>query len=87
MSVYVVKNWDARVARAYADETLAHDIAGFLATGLGLVAKVDMYEFCEQGWDEELVHLVENEWEIYDYNPEKPVHFKDGVWGYVEDML
>ena len=80
MSVYVVKNWKARVARAYVNETFAHEMAGFLATGLGLVAKVEMYEFCDQGWDEELVHLVNNEWEIQDYTLEEPMIYTKGKW-------
>ena len=80
MSVYVVKNWKGRVARAYSNETFAHEMAGFLAAGLGLVAKIDMYEFCEQGWDEELVHLVENEWEVQDYTLEDPMMYTKGKW-------
>ena len=85
MSVYVVKNWSARVARAYVNETFAHEMAGFLATGLGLVAKVEMYEFCEQGWDEELVHLVNDEWEVQDYTMVEPIYYKNGKWGKMRD--
>ena len=69
--VYVVKNWQSRAARAYTTEQGARDMASFLALGLGGDV-IDVYEFCEQGWDEELVHLVENEWEVQDYTLEVP---------------
>lgn len=80
MSVYVVKSWKGRVARVYSDEGFARNMASFLATGLGLVAQVDMYEFCEQGWDEELVHLVNDEWEVQDFTRDVAMFYKDGKW-------
>lgn len=77
--VYVVKNWQSRAARAYTTPLWATDMASFLAMGLG-GGVVDIYEFCEQGWDEELVHLVENEWEVQDYTLEDPMMYTKGKW-------
>lgn len=79
MSVYVVKNWQSKAARAYTTEQWARDMASFLAIGLG-GGFIDVYEFSEQGWDEELVHLIENEWEVQDYTLEVPKWYKYGSW-------
>ena len=78
--VYVVKNRQSRTARAYTTEQWARDMASFLAMGLG-EGVIDVYEFCDHGWDEELIHLVNDEWEIQDYTMVEPIYYKQGKWG------
>ena len=80
MSVFVVYNWEARVARAFNDEAMAESVFECFSVLVG-EKHIAMYEMSGYGWDHEVFHLMCDEWVIEAYlSDEGGMSYEKGIW-------
>ena len=80
MSVFVVYNWKARMARAFADEATAESVFDCFSALIG-EKYITMYELSRYGWDHEVFHLMCDEWVIEAHlSDEGSMRYEAGIW-------